>query len=268
LHVTFGQGGGGSGGGGSGGSGGGGSGGSGGGNTGGKEEPQANGEGGHLEAHQSSDKDKNHWKKIKWIYRCAPNSQITSILPNFAKSDGDDVMNLFVKHVKCSKLMTSVRDIPTKCNWYPSICPPETIHIQGVRKNITNGQAWFEWHCCTNMLGCLNNCQEKTAQLQSDQRIFLYPEQQQDSNQLAPPCVSIFFHDMSSSGQSAMDWKCCANASICYTPPPGGPGAPGAPGGCGLGCLGLLGLLGLLALLALGNHPSSSAAAPATTAAG
>jgi len=251
VHVTFAQGNG-------GGNNGGGNG------NGGPKQPGTDGKGGHEEKHQNKDKNPNHWSDKKWIYRCAALSTIASLLPNFQKSlTSDDVMDLYVKQVKCSKLKKNVADIPAVCDWYPTICPDQTIYIRGIRKQVDASTPHFEFNCCVNKLACNTECQDKTATLVSDQRVFYYDEKQMESEQKAPSIVNVMFHDVS--GTATMEWKFCTNTTLCYTPPPG-PNGPGEnpPGSA----LGLLGLLGLLALLALGSPSSSSSAAPATTAAG
>jgi len=230
--------------------------------NGGFNQPGTDGKGGQEEQHAQGDKNPNHWSDKKWIYRCAAGSTVTSLLPNFDKAKtSDDVMDLFVKQVKCSKVMKNVADIPVVCDWYPTICPDQTVYIRGLRKEVNESTPHFEFNCCVNKQACLSACQDKTAALQSDQRVYYYPQQQMDSDQPAPSISTIMLHDIS--GTATMEWKFCENATICYTPPPGGPEP--APPGAG-SPLGLLGLLGLLALLALGSPSSSSSAAPATTA--
>jgi len=246
VHVTFAQGG------------------AGGGGGGGGNEPGTDGQGGQEVQNQLGDRNPNHWTDQKFIYRCAYGSTVTSVLPNFNKAQtSDDVMDLFVKQVKCSKVNNQVADIPVVCDWYPTICPDQTVYIRGLRKEVNESTPHFEYNCCVNKLACLGACQDKTATLQTDQRVFFYPEQQMDSNTPAPSISTIMLHDVS--GTATMEWKYCENATICYTPPPGPTGPANAPPGSALG---LLGLLGLLALLALGSPSSSSSSAPATTASG
>lgn len=236
-------------------------------NGGGFNQPGKDGKGGHEEQHVDDDGNPNHWDDKKWIYRCADKSTVASVVPNFGKSKtSDDVLRLFVTQIKCSKIKEAMRSIPFKCQWYPTICPEETIYIEGSRKQVSSdGNAHFEHNCCVHPLVCNSQCQTKKAVLESGKRVHFFPENQLDSDQVAPSISSLIFED--TDGKATVQWKFCENTTLCYTPPPGTPGGDGGapPPGCGLGCLGLLGLLALLALI---GTTSSSSAPAASTAAG
>jgi hypothetical protein len=227
----------------------------------GNMQPGTDGKGGHLDKHVEKDKNPNHWDSPKFIYRCADGSTMTGMLPSFKKGiTSDDALELLIKHVRCSRVNRVVRDIPVTCPWFPTICPDNTVYIRGIKKLVKGSETHIQWACCVNALACNSGCQQKTQTLKSDEQVFFFPEQQTDSDQLAPSITSIMVHDVN--GQATADWKFCPNTTICYTPPPGSP--PGDQGSA----LGLLGLLGLLALLALGSPSSSSGAPAASTAAG
>lgn len=234
--------------------------------SGGKNEPGTNDKGGHLDKHAVDDKDPNHHSNKKFIYRCAYGSTMTGLTPNFAKGKTtDDSMDLFVKHVRCSRVNKKVRDIPVKCDWFPTICPENTVYIRSIRKQVDEGTPHFEFGCCINKLACNGQCVQLKLTLTSDQQMFFFPEKQDESDELAPAITNIMIHDID--GVATIEWKFCLTTSLCYTPPPGTPPNPNAPQPGNL--LGLLGLLGLLALLALGKPSSSSSApAPASTASG
>jgi len=214
------------------------------------EEPGTNGAGGHLDEQQDRDNNPNHYTDSKFIYRCAYASTMTGVLPSFPKGGStDDAMDLLLTHVRCSKVNQNVSNIPVQCDWYPSICPDNTVYIRGIRKVVNASTPHFEWACCVNQLACNTQCQQQTAPPQTGQDVYSSPQHQTDSNELAPAITSVFIHD--TAGQATMDWKFCAATSICYTPPPtSGTASPGS-------LLGLLGLLGLIALVAIGS-PSSS----------
>jgi len=228
------------------------------------QQPGTDGQGGQEVVHSLGDRNPNHWSNNKFIYRCAAQSTLTSCVPNFDKtSTSDDVMDLYVKQCKCSKVDQDLQQLPAKCDWYPTICPSQTIYIRGFRKQVQDSTPHFEYECCVNENACLSQCQDKSATLTTNQRVFFYPEQQMQSDTPAAAISTIMCED--TSGVATIQWKFCESTTLCYTPSPNGPN-PNSPPGSALGLLGLLGLLALLALAS--SSSSSSSSAPATTAAG